>query len=148
VHATNPTRSQGGGGRPQGCSSNFLGTCVVQLAAAALAAFGLYGVLAFLVTRRRHEIGIRVALGATSANVLLLVVQRGLTLAGTGTALGLGGAVLASRFVEGMLFETNARDPGTFAGVTVLYLLVATAACLVPAWRVLRVDPVEAFRSD
>jgi len=126
-------------------------TTVLGLFAAvaiALAALGLYGVLAYFVSRRVHEIGIRVALGATAGNVLRLVVGRGLTLVAVGAVLGIVGAVGATRLVEGMLFQTSATDPFTFAGVTGFFLVVALGACLLPAWKALRVDPVEAFRAE
>jgi putative ABC transport system permease protein len=116
--------------------------------AVALAALGLYGVLAYFVSRRMHEIGIRVALGATAGNVLRLVVTRGLTLVATGLVLGIGGAFGATRLVKGMLFQTSGTDPLTFAGVTGFFFVVALGACLLPAWKALRVDPVEAFRAE
>jgi putative ABC transport system permease protein len=116
--------------------------------ALALAALGLYGVLAFFVTQRIHEIGIRVALGASRGSVIRLVVTRGMTLVGVGSVLGVVGAIGATRLVEGMLFQISATDPGTYAGVTGGFLIVALGACLLPAWRALRVDPVEAFRAE
>jgi putative ABC transport system permease protein len=116
--------------------------------AVALAVLGLYGVLAFYVTRRVHEIGIRVALGASGGRVLRMVVTRGMILVGVGCVLGIGGALGSARFVEQMLFQTEATDPTTFVGVTGLFLVVALGACLVPAWRALRVDPAEAFRAE
>jgi predicted permease len=118
------------------------------IAAAALAALGLYGVLAYSVARRTQEIGIRVALGATGGNVLRMVVVRGMTLVGLGVALGIAGALGATRLVRDMLFQTSATDASTFTGVTALFLLVALGACLLPAWRALRVDPVAAFRTE
>ncbi len=116
--------------------------------AVALAALGLYGVLAYFVSLRMHEIGIRVALGATAGNVMRLVVARGLTLVVSGLVLGIGGAVGATRLVRGMLFQTSGTDLATFAGVTAFFLVVAVGACLLPAWKALRVDPVEAFRAE
>jgi putative ABC transport system permease protein len=113
-----------------------------------LAALGIYGVLAFFVTQRLHEIGIRIALGAPGGSVLRLVVSRGLMLVGGGLVLGTAGALGATRMVEGMLFQTSANDPITFAAVTGVFLLVALGACLVPAYRALRVDPLEALRVD
>ncbi|MEJ2240115.1 MAG: FtsX-like permease family protein [Gemmatimonadales bacterium] len=118
------------------------------IVALALAALGLYGVLAFFVTQRIHEIGIRVALGASRGNVLRLVITRGMTLVGVGLVLGVAGAVSAARLVEGMLFQLSATDPTTFAGVTGFFIMVALCACMLPAWRALRVDPTEALALD
>jgi len=116
--------------------------------ALALAALGIYGVLAFFVTRRVQEIGIRVALGASAGNVLRLVIGRGMILVGVGLLLGAAGAIAATRLVEGMLFQIGATDPVTFAGVTVFFLIVALCACLLPAWRALRVDPLDVLRVE
>jgi hypothetical protein len=118
------------------------------LVAIVLAALGLYGVLAFFVSRRTREIGIRVALGATAAQVLRLVVARGLALAGAGAVLGAVGSVWAARAVRTMLFETSVTDPTAVAGVVGFFLVVSLAACALPAWRALRVDPAEAFRAE
>jgi len=117
-------------------------------AALALAALGLYGVLAFFVAQRTHEIGIRVALGASGGSVLRLVITRGMMLVGGGIALGIAGAIGATRMVEGMLFQTSATEPLTFAVVTGFFVLIAFGACILPAWRALRVDPLEALRED
>jgi putative ABC transport system permease protein len=116
--------------------------------AIALAALGLYGVLAFFVTKRVHEIGIRVALGASGKNVLRLVLSRGMVLVGVGAALGIAGAIGATRLVEGMLFQISATDPVTYVGVTGFFVLIALGACLLPAWKALKIDPVEAFRNE
>lgn len=116
--------------------------------AIALAALGLYGVLAYFVTRRIHEIGIRVALGASSGKVLRLVIGRGMALVGIGSLLGIAGSVVATRLVEGMLFQVSSTDPGTYAAVTGLFLALSLGACMLPALKALRVDPVEAFRAD
>jgi putative ABC transport system permease protein len=116
--------------------------------AIALVALGLYGVLTFFVSQRMHEIGIRVALGASGGAVLRMVVARGMILVAAGAALGIVGSIGSTRLVEEMLYQTSATDPFTFAGVTGFFLLVALGACLLPAWRALKVDPVEAFRAD
>ena len=115
--------------------------------ALALAALGLYGVLAFFITQRVHEIGIRVALGASNGRILRLVVNRGVLLVGAGSTLGIAVALGTSRLLEGMLFQVSVTDPATFTGVTCFFLLVALGACLLPAWRALRVDPAEALRA-
>ncbi len=116
--------------------------------AMALAALGLYGVLAFLVTKRAREIGIRLALGASGGKVMRLVLSRGMVLVLGGTVLGIAGALGAAGMVEDLLFQTDPRDPATYAGVTAFFLLVALGACLIPGWRALKVDPVEAFRIE
>jgi len=113
-----------------------------------LAALGLYGVLAYYVTRRSREIGIRVALGAGARDVFGLVLRRGFALVGLGLVLGVAGALVATRLVRSFLFEVQATDPATFAGVSVFFALVALVACLVPAWRAWRVDPVSTFRTE
>jgi putative ABC transport system permease protein len=110
-----------------------------------LAAIGLYGVLAYQVARRLHEIGVRMALGASTSSVSREVLRGGLVLVGLGLALGLPSALLATRLVQGMLFEVGGLDPLTYAGVTVFLAAVAGLACLVPARRAARVDPVKAF---
>ena len=117
-------------------------------AALVLAAIGLYGVLAFFVAQRVHEIGIRIALGATGKSVMRLVLTRGLLLVGGGIVLGIGGAIGATRLVESMLFDTSATDPATFVTTTAFFVLTALGACLIPAWRAVRVDPLEALRID
>jgi len=116
--------------------------------AVALAALGVYGVLAFFVARRTHEIGIRVALGATGGQILGLVVGRGMLLVAGGLALGIVAARVAGRLVEGMLFQTGSGDVVTFVGVAGCFLLVALGSCLLPAWKALRVNPVDAFRAE
>lgn len=118
------------------------------IVALALAALGLYGVLAFFVSKRIHEIGIRVALGAPGMRVVRMVLARGLTLVGIGLGLGTAGAFGVTRLMEGMLFQVSAQDPITFLSVTGFFILVALGACLVPAWKALRVDPLEVLRLD
>ncbi|MGH7575412.1 MAG: FtsX-like permease family protein [Longimicrobiales bacterium] len=112
-----------------------------------MAAVGLYGVLAFSVAERTREIGIRVALGADSGDVLGLVVGRGLALAGAGTAIGLAAALALTRLLSGLLFDVTPGDPVTFADIAVLLLAVATLATWLPARRAAALDPVEALRS-
>jgi putative ABC transport system permease protein len=100
------------------------------------------------VAQRTHEIGIRVALGASRGSVLRLVIARGMMLVGVGVIVGIAGALGATRLVEGMLFEISATDPVTFASVTGFFLMVAVGACLLPAWRALRVDPHEVLTAE
>lgn len=113
-----------------------------------LAALGLYGVLAQLVGRRTHELGVRIALGANRANVMAWVLRYGMRLTVIGVVLGLASAAAATRIVRGMLFGIEPLDPFTFAGTTILLMLVAAASALLPAWRATRVDPVESLRSE
>jgi putative ABC transport system permease protein len=116
--------------------------------AAVLAAIGIYGVLAYLVVQRTSEIGIRMALGAQRAQVLALVLRKGLILTAIGITLGLIGAVAVTRVLQGMLFGITPLDPQTFLGVAVMFGLVTTFASYVPARRATKVDPVVALRSE
>jgi predicted permease len=113
-----------------------------------LGAVGIYGVIAYSVSRRTAEIGVRVALGATSANILPRVVSVGMTPAFLGIGAGIGIALWGSRVLSALLFETNRLDPSTFLAAPGLLLLVAALACIVPAWRAITIDPVRALRSE
>jgi ABC-type antimicrobial peptide transport system permease subunit len=113
-----------------------------------LAALGLYGVIAYSVGQRTRELGIRMAVGAQRSDVLRLILRDGMTTAGLGVVLGLIGALLATRLLQGMLFGISAINPLIF-GVNALFLLtVAMAACLLPARRAARLDPTEALRHE
>jgi putative ABC transport system permease protein len=117
-----------------------------------LATVGLYGVMAFAVSERTQEIGLRMALGANSGSVLRLVVGQALVLTLAGLAIGLGGAVVLSRVLaktlEGLLFKVSPSDVATLAGVAVLLSVVTLLASMIPARRAMRIDPVEALRSE
>jgi putative ABC transport system permease protein len=113
-----------------------------------LAVIGLYGVLAYHVARRIREIGIRVALGATSGNVLQLVLRRGLVLVFGGLGLGVISAAGATRLLEQQLFGVSPTDAATFVGVSVCFVIVGTLACVVPALRAARVDPLVALQAE
>jgi putative ABC transport system permease protein len=118
------------------------------LLALALAAVGVYGVMALVVSERTQEMGIRLALGAEPVKVLTLVVRQGVTLAAAGIALGFIAALILTPMMAGQLYGIGAADPATLAGVPVLLLFVAFVACVVPARRAMRVDPVTALRYE
>ena len=109
---------------------------------------GLYSVMSYSVAQRTNEIGIRLALGAQSRDVVLMIVKQGAVLIVVGLAIGLGAAFAATRVIESLLFGVTAKDPLTFAAVAVLLTLVALLACYVPALRATRVDPIEALRCE
>jgi predicted permease len=131
-------------------SSQFDSILVLAFAVIALllAAAGLYGVLAYLVTQRTSEIGIRLALGAPREQVLQLMLLDGLRPALFGLVLGLAASAAVVRLIRSMLYETRPLDPAVFLSVTTALLLVAALACLVPAWRASRLDPVHALRAE
>jgi ABC-type antimicrobial peptide transport system permease subunit len=113
-----------------------------------LAALGLYGVMAYAVTRRTRELGIRIALGAQRRDVLRLVLKQGMKLAGLGVTLGLIVALGLTRLTKSLLFGVSATDPLTFLGTGLLLVSVALLACWIPARRATRVDPLKVLRHD
>jgi len=117
-------------------------------AALLLGAIGLYGVLAYSVAERKREIGIRMALGAERGQILRLVIAHGLKLALTGMVLGILCGLALARFMRNLLFGTSATDPLTLAMVGGVLMLVAVAACWIPARRATRVDPMIALRYE
>jgi predicted permease len=121
---------------------------VFALIAALLAAVGIYGVVAYSVSRRTREIGVRMAIGADRASVIGLVLGQSLALTAVGLVIGLAGAVAVSRYLEQLLFGLTSLDAMTFAGVSVAFLLVALAASWLPAYRAAAVGPLSALRSQ
>jgi len=116
--------------------------------AVVLAAVGLYSVMAFLVAQRRHEIGIRMALGAAQRDLLRLVVGHATKLVTAGVIAGLAAALWLTRLIRSLLFGVAPNDLSTFAAVACLLVLVALAACAIPARRAMRVDPIVALRYE
>ena len=131
-------------------NSSFTATLVLSFAGLSLllAAVGLYGVLSYLVTQRTPEIGIRMALGAERERVLRLMLIDGLRPALIGLALGIGASVAVTRLIRSVLYGTSPLDPTVFLLVIVTLLLSSTAACLVPAWRAARINPMHVLRSQ
>jgi putative ABC transport system permease protein len=115
-------------------------------AATLLAGIGVYGVMSYNVAQRRHELGVRLALGAKPRELFTLVVSRGLLLAAVGAALGLAGSLALGPVIRGLLFGVRPTDPATFVLVPVALAAVALLACSLPGRRATRVNPIEALR--
>ena len=113
-----------------------------------LAAIGIYAVLAYTVARRTHEIGVRMALGARSGDVVRLVLGQGLQFTAIGIVFGVGGALVLIRFLESLLYEVRPTDPPTLVVVLLLLVSVSVAASYLPARRAMRVDPMVALRYE
>jgi putative ABC transport system permease protein len=121
---------------------------IFSMTALGLAVIGIYGVLAYSVAQRQHELGIRMALGAQSADILRLVVRQGLILAGSGIAVGIVAALLLTKVMSSLLYKVSARDLATFALTPMLFLAIALVTSYVPARRATKVDPMEAMRQS
>jgi ABC-type antimicrobial peptide transport system permease subunit len=113
-----------------------------------LSAIGIYGVMAYFVTQRTREIGIRMALGAAPRTVLTMVLGQGARLTAAGVAIGLAGAIALTRAISTLLFAVSPRDPATLATLSIVLAAVALAACYVPARRATKVDPIRALRCE
>jgi len=113
-----------------------------------LAAVGIYGVISYFVSQRTHEIGVRTALGAAPSDVLRLVLGEGFLFITIGLPLGLAGSLLLTRYLVTLLYGVRPTDPLTIICAAALLVLVALAACYVPARRAVRVDPMEALRYE
>jgi ABC-type antimicrobial peptide transport system permease subunit len=113
-----------------------------------LAAIGLYGLISQTITQRRHELGIRLALGATAGQTIRGVMRPGLILAASGAAVGLGLSVVLVRFLRSLLWGVRETDPATFGVMAAILLVVAILASLAPALRILRMDPAQTLRSE
>ena len=122
--------------------SSFAGVALL------LALIGIHGVVAYSVVQRTHEVGIRRALGAREGSILRLIVGQGFGLVLAGVAIGIVGAFALTRVMQALLFHVSATDPSTFAGIALLFILVALAASYVPARRAVRIDPMGALRCD
>jgi len=127
---------------------NVILTGFFAIVALLLATAGVFGVMAYYVTRRTREIGVRVALGAGSGDVLRMILSQGLRTIFVGVAIGIAGSLVLTRTVESLLFGVTATDPSTFGGVTLLLVGAALLACWIPARRAMRVDPMVALRYE
>jgi predicted permease len=131
-------------------SQGFAANLVLAFAALSLllAAVGLYGVLSYLTTQRTPDIGLRIAVGAQRSQLLRLVLMEGLRPALVGLIFGVAASVLTTQLLRSMLYGTKPLDPAAFAGAAMILVAVAVLACLIPAWRASRIDPIQALRTE
>ena len=127
-------------------SSTMLGA--FALFALVLAAVGVYGVMSYMVTQSRHDLGLRVALGAQRGNIIAMVLGQGMSLAALGVAAGLAGALALTRVMSGLLYGVSATDALTFSAVAIVLAAIAALATYIPAWRATKVDPMVALRDE
>jgi len=113
-----------------------------------LSAIGIFGMIAYAVSQRTHEFGVRMALGARQQDVLRMVIGSGLKIAATGVFVGISASLALMRFMRSLLYAVGPNDPLTFAVIPLLFALVALAACYIPARRAMRVDPMVALRCE
>ena len=132
--------------RPWTLGASMFG--VMGILALLVAAVGLYSVMSYLVAQRTHELGVRIALGASGGNIISLILRSSVGMALTGIAIGLGMALVAGRFIEPLLFNTSPRDSLVLGGVALTMLAVAVLASVVPAIRARGTDPMEALRTE
>ena len=118
------------------------------IAGTLLGAIGVYGVAAYWVTRRRREIAIRVALGASRPDVMRMVIGRSLKLGAIGAVAGLALAIMATRLIESILFGITGRDPVTLSSVTIMLAVLVVLGCLLPALKASRIDPMATLRAE
>jgi ABC-type antimicrobial peptide transport system permease subunit len=118
------------------------------LLALVLASIGLYGVMAWMVSRRTREVGIRMALGAQAGDVLMLVIKHGMFLTISGIALGIAAAFVSTRLIKSQLYQVSTTDPLTFVVISTVLALVSLLACYIPARRATKVDPLVALRYE
>ena len=121
---------------------------ILPILALCVAAVGIYSVVAYAVSQRTHEMGVRLALGASMRDILNVIVLDKMVAVSSGVAVGIGGALLLGRFVASLLFGVTSNDPSTLIGAAALLLGLAIVASMFPAWRAARIDPSKALRAD